>query len=184
MNNSSVEMPIIDGFMYNPLLRYVGMRWLPLAYEGLHDFRVGAWQPRLYTAPSGNGGMVVPAGTTVTQQVRMSVSGCFLIGYTLGTLTSTPANVGVVVLDADSDLSGNGGYTFANGIDRYVVGSAFAPASVVGHSGPSGQHFCLLTKPYFVTSDLLTVKLSNLTTATNIQLQLCLYVMEPFSVAK
>jgi hypothetical protein len=179
------NQPIIDGFMYNPLLRYTAMRFLPLAYERLKKFRTGNWQPRFYTVPVGNGGAVVTAGATLSQQIRTAVSGCELIGYTLGTLTESPEDFGVVIVDADAEVpcSGDTGYPFSNGIDRYIVGGAYAAATYTGSSGASGQRFVLLTEPYPILGDRLTVKLSNLTTATDIQVQLALYIMEPFNAA-
>lgn len=185
--SSTPERPIIDGLMYNPLLRYLPMRSLPLLYERLKEVRTGPYQPRLYTVPSGNGGDVIGAGLTVVQQVRMAVDGCKIIGYCLGTLTDTPATFGVVIFDADADITGEGtssygGYPFVNGIDRYVVGNAFAPASITGVSGVSGQRFVLLMRPYDIVSNILTVKLSNLSVTDNVQVQLVIYVMEPFTV--
>lgn len=183
---STVEKPIIDGFMYNPLLRYLPMRWLPLAYEPLRKYRTGAWQPRLYTVPGGNGGVVFAAGTTVTEQIRTAVGGCDLIGYTFATMTDTPHDFGIVIVDADADVPGTGtssygGYPFTAGIDRYVVGNAFAPASITGVSGQSGQRFVLLSHPYAIKQELLTVKLTNFNITDAIRAQLVLYVMEPFS---
>jgi hypothetical protein len=183
-NNSNVEsLPIMDGFMYNPLLSYLPMRWLPLAYEQLYEYRTGPWQPRLYTVPAGDGGEVVNAGQTVSAQIRTSVSGSDLIGYVLSTLTDTVASFGVVIVDADANVPGNqdSGYPLANGTDRYIVGSALRPASFVGSLGASGQRFVLLSKPYHIMNDLLTVKISNLNVTDNIRVQLVLYVMEPFN---
>lgn len=179
------NQPIIDGFMYNPLLRYTAMRYLPLVYERLNKFRTGSWQPRLYTVPDGIGGAVVNAGVTLSQQIRTAVSGCEMIGYTLATLTGSPVDFGVVIVDADAVIpcSGDQGYPFANGIDRYVVGGAYAAATYTGVTGASGQRFILLSEPYQISGDILTVKLSNLTTGTNLQVQLVLYVMEPFNNA-
>lgn len=185
MKNSTPEqLPIIDGFMYNPLLRYLPQRFLPLAYENLNEYRTGPWQPRFYTVPAGNGGAVINAGVTIAQQIRMAVSGSVLIGYTMATLTSTAGSFGVVILDADADVSGTGtssfgGYPFTNGIDRFILGNAFDPGSLTGQLGASGQRFILLTTPYQIVSNLLTVKLSNHSAVNNVRVQLLLYVMEP-----
>lgn len=179
-----VNRPIIDGFMYNPLLRYLPMRYIPLALEHVHQFRTGLWQPRQYTAPVGDGGAIIPAGRTITEQIRTAVSGCYLIGYNFATLTDTPANFGVVVVDSDVEVPGTGtssygGYPLTNGINRYVIGSEFSPASIVGSQGSSGLRLVLLTKPYPITGDLLTVKLSNLDVINDVRAQFVLYVMEP-----
>jgi hypothetical protein len=180
---SITNQPIIDGFMYNPLLRYVSMRYLPLVYEKLNKFRTGNWQPRLYLVPAGNGGDIVNAGITLSQQIRTAVSGCEMIGYSLATLTDTPASFGVVIVDSDANVpcSGDTGYPFANGIDRYIVGGAYAAATYTGSTGASGQRFVLLSEPYPISGDILTVKLSNLSTTDNIRVQLVLYIMEPFN---
>lgn len=185
MSPNTEEYPIIDGFMYNPLLRYLPMRFLPLAYERLSKFRTGSWQPRLYTVPTGDGGVAIAPGRTQSDQVRTSVSGCELIGYTFATHTDTPAKFGLVIVDSDVIVpnSSDSGYTFANGIDRYIIGNAFAPASITGNQGASGQRFILLNQPYPIRFDLLTVKLSNLSTTDTIIAQLVLYIMEPVNAS-
>lgn len=177
--------------MYNPLLRYLPMRSLPLLYERLHEYRTQSWQPRLYTSPAGNGGAVLTPGNTNQQQIRTAVSGCDLIGYMLaafipGSPTSEVGSVGVVVVDADAQEPGGGtaaygGYPFVNGINRYLIGNIFTPGSYVGISGWSGQRFVLLNEPYKIAADLLTVKITNLNVNESLQVQLVLYVMEPYS---
>jgi hypothetical protein len=186
--NSTPEfpnLPIIDGLMYNPLLRYLPQRSLPLVYEKWRKFRTGAWQPRLYCVPSGIGGAVVMAGATVTAQIRTAVSGCELIGWNLATLTDSAASFGVVVVDSDAVVaySNDDGYSFANGIDRYVIGGAFSAGAVANGQFASGQRFVTLYHPYLIVDNLLSVKLANLSTTDNIQVQFVLYVMEPVNAS-
>lgn len=186
MSDNLVEAPIIDGWMFNPLLQYVPNRWNILAIERLRKYRVGAWQPRFFTVPI-DVNVAIASCATLSQNLLMQ-PGSEIVALNFSMLTGVATDMLYRLRDPDVEfVEGVTGYNFTDGNNKFVSCSAIIPkgsggvAEVGAGTGLTGMRTCLLSNPYNVESGTVTVELSNKNLTTDLKCQLLLYVMEPFT---
>jgi hypothetical protein len=182
------EPPIIDGWMFNPLLQYVPNRWNILAMERLRQYRIGPWQPRFYTVPV-DVTVAINAGTTLSQNILMQ-PGTEVVALNFAILTAgSVSDLLYRLRDPSTEYTEDvDGYNFTDGNNKFISCNAIVPsgsgnvfASGGTGTGLSGMRTCLLSIPYKVKTGTITVELTNKNTATNYKCQLLLYCMEPFT---
>jgi len=175
--SESEQLPVLDGFLFNPRLLYAPNRYLPLALQNLMPYRNHNYQPRFYTAPP-DPTVAIGAGLTVDTQLRI-VPGSVIVAARFCTLNGFPANQVMYLLnDADTQRK------FTDGKSRYVNCNSLVP------TGASGSPYCLLPNPYFVSGDreksdgggVITVSLTNISATTPVNCQFLMVVLEPTQI--
>ncbi len=185
-NPSVVEAPIIDGWMFNPLLQYVPNRWNVLALERLYKYRTEAWQPRFFTVPI-DVNVAIASCATLSQNLLMQ-PGSHIVGLNFAMLTGVATDMLYRLRDPDAEyVEGVSGYNFTDGNNKFVTCNAIVPqgsggvAAVGAGTGLTGMRTCLLSTPYIAENGIVTVELSNKNLTTDLKCQLLLYVMEPYT---
>ncbi len=185
-NPSVVEAPIIDGWMFNPLLQYVPNRWNVLALERLYKYRTGAWQPRFFTVPI-DVNVAIASCATLSQNLLMQ-PGSHIVALNFSMLSGSASDMLYRLRDPDTEYTeGVTGYNFTDGNNKFIACNSIVPqgsggvAAAGAGTGLTGMRTCLLSSPYDVENGTITVELSNKNITTNLKCQLLLYVMEPYT---